>query len=121
MSTSFMPDPGRSWRPFFQTERETVVGCFEEALGSRGRLSEPDRQLLEAHLQNVDLCGSRAARFPDKKLAEALANVCYRQKDIGDQVLPVVIRLWMESKSDLRTRVEKSLRSNNLAICVVTS
>ncbi|HVZ18841.1 MAG TPA: hypothetical protein VG897_17120 [Terriglobales bacterium] len=121
MSASFVPDPRRSWRPFFRAERETVVGCFEEALRRRRKLSGPDRQLLQTHLQNAGVGRPRSSRIADEKLAIGLADLCYRDKDIGNQIIPVVIRLWMESKSDLRSRVEQSLRSNGVEIDVVTS
>lgn len=75
--------------------------------------------MLEAHLQNAAVRKSRAGRVPDEKLAMGLADLCYQHEDIGNQVVPVVVRLWMESKSDLRTSVEESLRSNNIS--VVTS
>lgn len=116
-----MPDPGRSWRPFFRVGPEAVVDCFQEALKKRRRLSGPDRQLLEAHLQDTGVRQSRAGKIPDEQVAKGLADLCSRDKDIGNEIIPIVIRLWMESKSDLRTRVEQSLRANNLAIRTVTS
>ena len=65
--------------------------------------------------------GSRPGKAPLDKLAAGLANWCYHHEDSRNQVVPVVIGVWMESKPELRARVEQSLRLRDLAVNLVTS
>jgi hypothetical protein len=112
--------PEQSWRPLYRADKKVVLSCFEAALGRRRTASKADREALEAHLPRVNVPGFRPGKAPDDKLAGGLASLGYHHHDVLVQVVPVVLRLWMESREELRTKIEQSLRSDGHEISAVT-
>jgi hypothetical protein len=114
-------EPAQSWRPLYSGDKKVVLSCFQAALSKRRNAPTADRELLEAHLSHINVPGFRPGKAPNDKLADGLASFCYHHYDVLIQVVPIVLRLWMESKEELRANIERSLRSSGQEINTVTS
>lgn len=117
---SKLRDPKQSWRPLYRADKKVVLSCFEAALSRRRTASKADREVLEAHLPRINVPGFRPGKAPDDRLAESLASLCYRHHDVLIQVVPIALRLWMESRGEFRAAIEQSLRSGGYEISPVT-
>jgi hypothetical protein len=123
-ATLFVPnisDAESSWRPLYRVEKKVVLSCFEAALANRTVAPRGDRDLLEEHVHRIEVPGFRPGKAPAEKLANILASRCFNHNEVLNRVAPVVLRLWMQSKDELRANVERSLREEGYEINPVTS
>ena len=116
-----LPDPESSWRPLYRADKKVVLSCFEAALLRRRTAPRADRDVLDEQVNRIEVSGFRPGKAPADKLAGRLAAVCFHHNEVLRRVAPIVLRLWMESKEELRAKVEQSLLASGHEVNPVTT